>query len=197
MSDTYQTETSRYRHLCREYCVCRILISEIPGETPVQEFSIQPGCGIDVASQGDPVVPWAWQLDLPKDEFAHYNSNHEPHGPIQLRGHADKLPVEDRSLDFVYSSHLLEDYADWTPVLLEWVRVLKPGGFLVILIPDRERWLAACAAGQPPNDMHRHEANGPAELAGYSEKIGCKVVECRFTDCHPGDYTILGVFKKL
>ncbi len=141
--DDYLSETAKYRHLTEKYCV---------------------GCGLDVASQGDPVVPWAWQLDLPKAAFDHYNSGNEAHGPIQLRGYADKLPVGDASLGFLYSSHLLEDFADWTPCLKEWVRVIKPGGYLIVLIPDRERWVAACARGQVPNDAHRHEGK-PGELS--------------------------------
>lgn len=172
---TAHSETAKYRHLTEKYCA---------------------GAGLDVASQGDPVVPWAWQLDLPPTEFAHYCSNHPAKGPIQLRGYADRLPVDDGSLDFLYSSHLLEDYPDWLPVLREWVRVVKPGGYIVVLLPDRDRWAAACAAGQPPNDAHRHECQGPEELASYAPAIGCELIECRFTDCFPGDYTVMGVFKK-
>jgi SAM-dependent methyltransferase len=169
------TETAKYRTLTTKYCE---------------------GCGVDVASQGDPVVPWAMNFDLPDDEFNFYNSNHPPHGPIQLRGHADKLPFCTRSLDFLYSSHLLEDYTDWNPILGEWVRVIKPGGNLVILIPDRELWVAACAAGQPPNDAHRHEGK-VGELSTYAANLGLEVIEDRLTNCFVGDYTIMFVAKKL
>jgi SAM-dependent methyltransferase len=165
----YISETGKYRHLTAHYCV---------------------GCGVDVASQGDPVVPWAINFELPEAEFAYYNSNHKPRGPIQLSGHADKLPFNDSSLDFVYSSHLLEDFTDWTPVLREWVRVLKPGGHLVILIPDRERWLAALERGQNPNDFHRHEGKA-GELSTYAELLGLDVIEDRLTECFEGDYSIL------
>jgi SAM-dependent methyltransferase len=171
----YISETSKYRHLTMKYC---------------------DGCGVDVASQGDPVVPWAMNFDLPQAEFDHYNSNHPPRGPIQLRGHGDKLPFEDNSLDFVYSSHLLEDYPDWTPILKEWVRVIKPGGMLVILIPDRELWLAALANGQPPNDAHRHEGK-VGELSTYAHDLGLRVIEDRLTNCFLGDYSILFVATKM
>lgn len=170
----YQSETSKYRSLTTPYCS---------------------GCGVDVASQGDAVVPWAINFDLPQEEFAYYNSNHLPHGPIQLRGHADKLPFESDSLDFVYSSHLLEDYTDWMPVLKEWVRVVKPGGHLIVLIPDRELWVAACAAGQPPNDFHRHEGQ-VLELTSYAEPLGVSVIKDELTNMWEGDYSILFVARK-
>ncbi len=168
------SETAKYRHLTQDYCK---------------------GCGVDVASQGDPVVPWAMSLDLPEKEFLYYNANNPPRGPIQLRGHGDSLPFDSNSLDFLYSSHLLEDYTDWTPVLKEWVRVIKPGGYLVVLLPDRELWVAACAAGQCPNDFHRHEGK-EGELSTYAKDLGLEVIEDKLTKCFPGDYTIMFVACK-
>lgn len=154
------------------------------------------GCGLDIASQGDPCVPWAWQLDLPPAEFAHYNSNNPLRGPVQIRGDARKLPVDSESLDFVFSSHLLEDFADWNPILKEWTRVLKKGGRLIILVPDKVLWNDALSKGQPPNDAHRHESY-VGELTTYCESLGLKPVEDRLTNMFPGDYTILFVGIKL
>ena len=177
------SETARYRHLTRPYCY------RADGE---------PGCGIDLASQGDPVVPWAWQLDLPPDKFAWYNSGNPPAGPHNLHGDAFAKFVEDGSLDFVYSSHLLEDAPSeqWPRILELWARALKPGGVLIILTPERTRWLAALAAGQPPNDLHRHEPL-LGDLSRAAVEVGLAVVEERLTECHPGDYTILGCFRRL
>lgn len=170
-----ESESSKCRSEYQKYCV---------------------GCGLDIASQGEPCVPWAWQLDLPPDKFAYYNSNHPPRGPIQLRGDARSLPVDSGSLDFVFSSHLLEDFTDWLPILMEWVRVLKRGGNLIILVPDKELWNKALANGQPPNDAHRHESY-VGELTKYCDKLGLQPVEDRLTNMFPGDYTILFVAIKL
>src|ERR1041384_5361907 len=91
-----KSETEKYRPLTTPYCY---------------SAHEQPGCGVDIGSQGDPVVPWAMNFELPEDKFAWYNSNNKPHGPIQLSGDASQLPFNSDSLDFVYSSHLLEDFA--------------------------------------------------------------------------------------
>lgn len=174
---SYPSETSKYLALTVPYCK---------------------GCGLDIASQGSPVVPWAWQFDLPHAEFAHYNAGGSPRGPIQLRGHAHQLPVETGSLDFVYSSHLLEDYPRerWPEIMAEWSRPLKSGGYLIVLVPERERWAAAIARGQSPNCSH----SGPEPIVGdmtvAAEKVGLRVIEDRMTDLWPEDYSILGVFQK-
>jgi SAM-dependent methyltransferase len=155
-----------------------------------------PACVLDIATQGDPACPWSIGFDLPVDEFNYYCSNHPAKGPIQMRGHADKLPFENESFESLISSHLLEDYLDWEPVVREWLRVLRPNGYLIILIPDKELWEKAIEAGQNPNCSHRHEGK-VGELSELATRLGLEIIEDRLTDQHPGDYSILGVFRKI
>jgi SAM-dependent methyltransferase len=44
--------------------------------------------------------------------------------------------IADNSYDCVYSSHCLEDMPDVKIALTNWVRILKPGGILYIVVPD-------------------------------------------------------------
>lgn len=168
------SETAKYRHLTTKYCV---------------------GNGVDIGSGGNPVVPWAISLDLPREQFATYNSGNDPVYHIHFGGDALSLPFRRNTLDFVYSSHLLEDYADWKPVLREWVRVLKPGGKLIILLPDKQRWAEALRRGQPPNCAHQKEGAVGA-LTAESQGL-VRVIEDRLTDLTPEDYSILFVGEKL
>ncbi len=46
--------------------------------------------------------------------------------------------VPDDSLDFVHSSHCLEHLVDPVAGLASWFRVLKPGGHLVVTVPDED-----------------------------------------------------------
>lgn len=152
---------------------------------------------VDIGSQGWPVVPWAIQVELPEKEYAHYTSGKVLDQAGVWRGDGRVLPFKDGMLDGVYSSHLLEDFNPWAPVLTEWIRVLKPGGHLVILVPEEDLWNHAVANGQPPNDAHKH-CGRVGELTREVKRIApFEVLEDRLTNCHPFDYSILFVGRKL
>ena len=52
-------------------------------------------------------------------------------------GHACALPFHDHSLDYVLASHVLEHVANPVRALAEWYRVVRPGGFIYLIVPDR------------------------------------------------------------
>ena len=165
------SETSKHRHLVINYCS---------------------GNGVDLGSSGDPVVPHAIQVDLPPAIYRDYNQT-RPEAVIQWRGSALDLPFKDRTLDFVHASHLIEDFADWTPVLAEWVRVLKPGGYLIIAVPDHGRFRAAVAGGQGDNLSHKHESY-VGELTTALPQ--CIPIRDAFATDSPTDYSILYIGRK-
>lgn len=180
MSETYASETSKYRTLTVPYCK---------------------GNGLDLASGGDPVVPHAISIELDEPTYAYYNSNQPARGPLHYRDNNAiwNLPFKDNTLDFVYSSHLLEDFTrdKWPILLREWSRVLKPGGYLVILVPEVERWnYAIRVLGQPPNCAHAAPEPSIGELSIHFMSVGLDVVEERLTNLNEHDYSILAVARK-
>ena len=111
------------------------------------------GYGLDLGFGGDPISLSAIRMDFPVPYTNVGNL------PVQLGGKAEDLYwFRDNVLDYVYSSHLLEDFFDTEEVLKEWIRVLKPGGRLLIFCPDEQRFRKHCAeTGQPYNTAHVHE----------------------------------------
>lgn len=171
------SETSLCRHITAPFCQ---------------------GNGCDVGSGGDPVVPWAIQVDLPDEAFIRYGHAHEETKPIQYRGDARNLPFKDETMDFVYSSHLIEDFEDWPVVLEEFSRVLRPGGNLVIMVPDKKRFRAAVAGGQNDNASHKHEFFVGELTRWVDENFGFQVLFDQLTLVRgPEDYNILFVARKL
>ena len=151
------------------------------------------GSGIDIGSGGNPVVPWAIQIDLPLHEYVTYNPK-RPDGHIHFRGDCRDLPFQDGVLDWVHSSHVLEDFMDWSPVLKEWDRVLKVGGFLMVAVPDRERFRGAVARGQGDNLGHKHESR-VGELSTYLSRTYHVFLD-DFVSDNPEEYSILFVGRK-
>lgn len=170
------SETSLCRHITTPFCV---------------------GNGVDVGSGGDPVVPWAIQVDLPDEQFKEYGHVNGIERPIQWRGSCRDLPFKDGVLSWVYSSHLIEDFDDWPVVLAEFVRVLKHGGYLIIMVPDKERFRARVLAGQGDNFSHKHEFH-VGELTNWAHSRGDLQVLFDQLTLTTGldDYNILFVAKK-
>ena len=60
--------------------------------------------------------------------------------PVDVIGNAEDLTAfDDASLDFVIANHLLEHLEDPIAGLLEFARVLKPGGVLYLGLPDQRQ----------------------------------------------------------
>jgi ubiquinone/menaquinone biosynthesis C-methylase UbiE len=65
------------------------------------------------------------------------------------------IGVADSSYDFVYSSHCLEHMRDIHESLRNWVRILKPGGFLYVVVPDYLYYEKGCWPSMFNSD-HKH-----------------------------------------
>ena len=87
------------------------------------------GQGIDIGCGGDslgkyqqqfPLITGVRPWDLP-DGDAQYMSS-----------------IEDNTYDFVHSSHCLEHLNDPKIALTNWIRICKPGGHIVVTIPDED-----------------------------------------------------------
>lgn len=173
------SETAKYRHLTAKYCQ----------GTP----------GVDIGSSGDPVVPHAIQIDLEQP----YCPLLGP-GPIHIKGDGSSLTTwfKPESLAFVYSSHLLEDFSGFEQetVVQDWMTRVRPGGYLIILLPDKHRWLAALNKGQPPNLAHKHEGT-PGELTTLVQELAGFVSsdwEILMDECpDPNDYGIVFIARRL
>lgn len=76
------------------------------------------GIGIDIGCGNDPVLPDCNRFDKAQGDAQYLNN------------------VRDESCDWVYSSHCLEHLRDPVEALKNWWRVLKPMGYLIVVVPD-------------------------------------------------------------
>jgi SAM-dependent methyltransferase len=87
------------------------------------------GRGIDIGGKPDPLALYAGMFSrMTSVKTWDWEDGDAQH----LAG------VADDSLDFVHSSHCLEHLVDPREGLRHWFRVVKPGGFLVVTVPDED-----------------------------------------------------------
>jgi SAM-dependent methyltransferase len=104
------------------------------------------GRGIDVGCGPDPlkVEDWPKVVEVVPYDVVHGNID------------GQFLPeILDESFDFLHSSHCLEHLKDPRAALVNWLRVIKPGGFAVVTVPEEfyyefARWPSRF------NEDHKH-----------------------------------------
>lgn len=130
------------------------------------------GVGVDLGFGGDGITPTAICIDRAEDDLR--RSKHPNPMPTHLVGDIARLHwFQDDCLDFVYSSHALEDFLNTKGVLKEWLRVLKPGGRLVLFLPDQAAYAAHCAAHSlSANKAHVHQTFSLKFVQQYLRMLG-------------------------
>lgn len=66
------------------------------------------------------------------------------------------LGIEDKSFDYVYSSHCLEHMVDVRISLKNWFRVVKKGEFLILAVPHRDLYEKKNRLPSRWNIDHKH-----------------------------------------
>ncbi len=80
------------------------------------------------------------------------------------------LPFPDKSQDAVFSSHCFEHIEDYRTALQEWYRVLRAGGYLVILVPHKYLYERKSTLPSYFNPQHKRFYT-PAKLLGEFEEV--------------------------
>ncbi len=58
--------------------------------------------------------------------------------PIDICAEASAIPLPSESEDFILASHVIEHCPDVIKTLLEWYRIVKPDGYLFLVVPHRD-----------------------------------------------------------
>lgn len=145
-------------------------------------------------------------LDLgcgPNKAFPHFigvdNGHHEKFGysiKPDLMSDCEKLDfVADQSCDAVFSSHLLEHipYENVPNVLVEWFRVIKPNGYLILYLPDEDTYPKVGEEGANPD--HKFNVNYNKIVWPMKDVGGWDLVEFQKRD-QDDEYSLFFVFQK-
>jgi SAM-dependent methyltransferase len=114
-------------------------------------------------------------------------------GFTNLTGYANDLHwFKDGSLDYIFSSHLLEHIEKPEMTLLEWWRVLKDGGMLVMYLPLKDHYPSA--GSEFANKDHKHDLD-PIVILGWLRRINAvfdivHIAECIENDEYSFDFVV-------
>lgn len=78
-----------------------------------------------------------WEGDITKGLTYFYDKKHLPGHQFVLEA-TNLDAIQNDSYDFLLSSHVIEHTANPIKALKEWVRVVKPGGHLIVLVPHKD-----------------------------------------------------------
>lgn len=91
------------------------------------------GHGIDVGAGTDPLAQY-WELFPLMAGCRPWDTIYGDSDGAKLDG------IADASLDFLVSAHCWEHVVSPLEALQHWLRVVKPGGHLIIIVPDEDRY---------------------------------------------------------
>ena len=108
----------------------------------------------------------------------------------------EQIPILDNTYDYVYTSHLIEDFVDTKKALEEFIRILKTNGNLILVFPDQVHYEAHCIkTNQTINTHHVHKNMGLLFMHEQLNKINNIKFDILYeSDCEI-DYNVIIVAK--
>lgn len=175
-----------------------IVVPETPQVRPyVEKYCL--GRGLDIGCGLEKIAPHAIGIDYPIQYGIHEDF---PTVADIRRPWEEIIPLfKDDTFDFVYSSHLLEDYDnDFLEMALqEWMSVLRPFGYLILFQPIEDLFKAHCEkTGQLYNAHHRQNWKSAEDFENRIPEWMRKAVVTVDKSTEPiGNYSFYIVFRKL
>lgn len=172
IQDIYTSETSKVRHLVADYCM---------------------GHGCDIGFGGDKIK----KIDCVGIDYAKpYAYTGKDKVDVACDVMNEAIPLPDNTFDYVYTSHLIEDFVDTKTALMGFIRILKSDGNLVLVFPDQKLYEQYCEqTGQPVNTHHIHKEMGYDFMLQQMDKITNISYEVLYASNCEIDYNVVIVAK--
>jgi len=103
------------------------------------------------------------------------DKNCEP-ATVNIVAFGDDLPFKDNTLDYVLTSHVIEHFFDPVKALREWHRVIKPGGYIFIIAPHKDRTFDKPREVTPVAEL-LDRSRGRITMSDYAQAIDVPAIE--------------------
>lgn len=151
------------------------------------------GIGLDIGCGLEKIVPSAIGIDYMRQ----YDREDHPVSVANFIGSwEDYFNLHKDKVDYIYSSHLIEDYDDPYGIIVKWVNFIKKNGFLILVLPIETIYRQK---GENCNSRHKHMWNNSTHFIDnlflhFPELIQCLAVVDN--SIYPvGEYSFFVVFK--
>jgi len=148
------------------------------------------GRGVDLGAGDFKVLPHVISVDNCHHNAFGYNIRPD----IFVQTASDLSVFASQSLDFVYSSHLLEHMVNPEECLREWYRLVKPGGYLILYLPHEDYYPKMGEDGANPD--HKWNLNNRMVEEWMWNLAPWDLVENQ-TRGEGKEYSFLQIYKKL
>lgn len=166
------SETSKVRHWVLPYCI---------------------GKGCDVGFGGDKIM----KVNCDGIDFEQpYTYTGKDKVDIACDVINNEIPVADNYYDYVYTSHLIEDFVDTKDALKKFIRILKDGGNLVLVFPDQPKYEMYCREiNIPMNPYHIHADMGYDYMLAKLNELDSISYETLYSNNCEIDYNVVMALK--
>jgi ubiquinone/menaquinone biosynthesis C-methylase UbiE len=167
-----------------------------PSETAKVRRWVLPYCvgmGCDIGFGGDKVSKVNCHgIDFPQP----YTNTGKDKVDIGVDVIKNEIPVADNTYDYVYTSHLIEDFTDTKDALRKFIRILKNKGNLILVFPDQPVYAVYCKKMDVPmNPYHVHPDMGYAYMLKQLAELPGITYEILFSSNCEVDYNVVIVLR--
>ncbi len=150
------------------------------------------GRGVDLGAGDFKVLPHVISVD--NQHHAQFGFSIKP--DVKVDTCEDMSIFSSQSMDFVYSSHLLEHIQNYEKALTEWWRLVKVGGYLILYLPHADFYPKKGTYGANPDHKHDFLPEDIIKAMSNVQGMPYDLLECQ--ERSDGDeYSMLLVFKKI
>ena len=148
------------------------------------------GFGLDIGAGSFKVLPQVVSVD---NGFDNVMFGIPFKADVTVKSAEDLTVFGSQTMDFVYSSHLLEHLEKPEKALKEWWRILRPKGVMVLYLPHEDLYPKVGEPGANPD--HKHNLN-EQKVIDWMRDIGRWDLERCEKRSDDDEYSFLMVFRK-
>lgn len=149
-----------------------------PSKLALQYLDNLHGIEIGASTQNSFGLKRALNVDFSDEQGGLWQQKACTPATVNIVASGDDLPFKDATLDYVVSSHVIEHFFDPVKALNEWYRVIRPGGYIFIIAPHRDRTFDRHREPTPVSEL-MDRAAGRIGISDYARPLNQKALAAR------------------